>query len=105
MIVVRMELWPGGDESRKKTLGIATICNEGGTVSDTHPPYSVKIMKSPMYAKSPGVWKRGIVKAYPRESKNWGPWELLALALHATIGDRISSLKTYLVSRERRLTK
>jgi len=29
MIVVRVELWPGGDGSKAKSLGLATITNDG----------------------------------------------------------------------------
>ena len=30
MLVVRMEIWPGGDESRKREIGRANIANVGG---------------------------------------------------------------------------
>ena len=52
MIVVRMELWPSGDQSRAQDLGVAIIANEGESATDSNPPYSVRLLKSPKYSKS-----------------------------------------------------
>lgn len=114
MIVVRMELWPGGDQSRAQDLGVAVIANEGKLITshpssglpclkvDDCPPYSVKLLKAAKFSKRPGeVWRAGKVPSYPRADKRWGPWELLALALEATITDRLISLRAYLDRRGR----
>lgn len=96
MIVIRMELWPGGDQTRAIDLGVGVIANQGETGANTHPPYSVRLLKSARFSKRAGeTWRSGTVAAYPRNDKRWGPWELLALALEATIGDRVQSLKRY----------
>lgn len=101
MIVVRMELWPGGDQSRAQDLGVAVIANEGESAMDSHPAYSVRLLKAAKFSKRPGeVWRAGKVPAYPRAGKRWGPWELLALALEATIKDRLISLRAYLDRRK-----
>ena len=31
MMVVRIELWPQGDESQKRELGVAHVANVGGS--------------------------------------------------------------------------
>lgn len=84
MIVVRIELWPGGREAEKREIGVARIANVGGT--ETVGDYDVRLLKSPEYAKNPGLWRRGRVEGFPR--KRLGPWDLLYRALRATIGER-----------------
>lgn len=86
MIVIRLELWPKGDESRKRVLGVGEITNVGGTpeVGD----YRVRLLKSPEYARTPNVgkpWRSGKVEGFPR-TKPYGPWDLLLLALFAALG-------------------
>jgi hypothetical protein len=95
MIVVKLELWPGGDEKRAIDLGKAHIANESNLAEISR--YSVKLLKGAAYsAKAGGVYKTGEVPAYPRKDKRWGPWELLALALEATVGYRVAGLKRHL---------
>jgi hypothetical protein len=95
VIVIKMELWPGGDSSHAQDLGTAIIANESSLADNS--AYSVRLLKGAMYSSSPcTLYKKGEVKAFPRRDKRWGPWELLALALEATIGDRVVSLKRYL---------
>lgn len=85
MIVIRIEMWPLGDESRKRELGVGHIINDGnGSVE--RGDYRVELLKSPEYAKSPGIWKKGRVQNFPR--LRLGPWDLLFRALAATVGDR-----------------
>jgi hypothetical protein len=56
-----------------------------------------KLLKGARYSKRPGeVYKQGQVPAYPGTDRRWGPWELPALALEATVGSRIESLKKHL---------
>ena len=58
MIVCRIEMWPGGDQSRAYDLGCVEIANEGGT--ETHGDYAVRLTKSARLSKRPGTtWKRG----------------------------------------------
>lgn len=90
MIYIRIELWPGGDRRRARTLGEATIANVGGTAAVGD--YEAKLMKSPEYAKRPGVWKKARIEGFPR--LRLGPWELLLAALTACIGDRLTRSST-----------
>lgn len=48
----------------------------------------VELLKSPMYARNPGIWKRGRVIGFARRSRAVGPWDLLYRALHVTVGSR-----------------
>lgn len=86
MIRVTVELIPGGIGA-PVLLGEAIIANDCTGTLDTG-NYDVRLMKSPRYAKSPGVWKRGHVEGFARRSKRVGPWDLLYRALAATVGDR-----------------
>jgi hypothetical protein len=97
MLYVRIELWPGGDRTAARVLGEGTISNVtrrqmalGELPSDRDPTtvgdYVVELMKSPEYAKSSGVWKRGRVEGFPRTTL--GPWDLLFRALAVTVGYR-----------------
>lgn len=85
MIVVRIEMWPHGDERLKREIGAAMITNQGTGTRDAG-NYTVRLMKSAEYARSPGVWKRGEVEGFPR--LRLGPWDLLYRALHATVASR-----------------
>lgn len=95
MIVVKLEMWPSGDESRKVDLGTAHIANLSGLADLS--AYSVRLLKGAAYSRRPGeTYRSGRVPAFPRRDKRWGPWELLALALEATVGDRVERLREYL---------
>jgi len=95
VIVIKVELWPSGDESRKRDLGTAHIFNMSDLANVSR--YGVRLLKGAHYSSRPGtLYKEGTVEAFPRADKRWGPWELIALALESTIGDRINSLKRYL---------
>lgn len=96
MIVVKLELWPGGDESRKEDLGTAQVVNTAVSSPDMG-SYDVRLLKGAKYSRHAGdIWKQGTVLRFPRLSEHWGPWELLALALEATVGRRVADLKRYL---------
>lgn len=100
MIVIKLELWPGGDPNRARDLGSATIHNVTNLADDS--AYEVRLLKGEHYAgKNAGkLYRRGRVESFPRRDKRFGPWELLALALEATVGDRIERLK--MILRERK---
>lgn len=82
MIVVTVELWPGGSESAKRHLGTATITNDAtGTLTRSN--YKVVLSKR----GQPGsVWKRSHVINFPR--KLLGHWDLLMCGLAAICGPR-----------------
>ena len=86
MIVIRVEMWPHGDESRKSELGIAYVANDGTGTSQVG-NYDVQLMKSAsMGARRSGVWKTGRVEGFPR--LRLGQWDLIFRALLATVGYR-----------------
>lgn len=82
MIVVRVELWPKGDQQRARLLGLMRIANDGSG-SEALGNYHVTIDKSPEYAKRPGIYRRGRVQGFRRRL---GPWPLLQAALTACLG-------------------
>lgn len=95
MIVVKLELWPGGDESRKEDLGTALIANVSNLADLSS--YSVVLKKGARYSNNSGeTWRTGTVESFPRNDSRWGPWELLALALEVVVGKRIWSLRQFL---------
>ena len=80
MIKVIVELWPGGDESRKKTLATGTIANLGtGSLSSGN--YFVDLQD-----KAGRPWRHGTVIGFPR--KRLLAWDLLCRALDACVGHR-----------------
>lgn len=85
MIVCKIEMWPGGDQSRAYDLGCVEIANEGGTT--THGDYAVRLTKSAKLSRRPGTtWKRGAVQRFPRQ--RLGAYDLLLRALANIVGDR-----------------
>lgn len=85
MIVIKVEMWPLGDESKAYEIGRGVIANDG-TGTDERGNYDVRLLKSDVYAKRPGVWKKGRVEGFPR--RVLGPWDLLFRALRACVADR-----------------
>lgn len=90
-MVIRIELWPKGDEARKREIGVAHIANTGASPDPNIGHYTVKLFKSLEYAKREGIWKRGRVMNFPR--LKYGTWDLLLLALLASLGrERVTKL-------------
>jgi hypothetical protein len=86
MIVVTVEMWPGGDRTHKKTLGIAHIINDG-TGDALRGDYDVRLYKWTTDTASPmHVWKTGRVRGFARQSR--GPWDLLFVALKGIVEGR-----------------
>lgn len=93
MIVIRIELWPGGSHERRKTIAVGTIANTGGT--EARGEYGARFYGagngatrdiSHVYEKLARVgrdprepWRVAYVKGFPR--KREGAWALLMLAL------------------------
>jgi hypothetical protein len=94
MIVIRLEMWPGGREENKYELGTGTITNVG-TGTEERGQYRIQLLKCARYAKTAGVWKRGVVLNFPRQ--RLGPWDLLLRCLIACCGDRSELDVTQLV--------
>lgn len=75
MLVVKLEVWPGGDESRAEEIARATLTNITGPGAVADYQMSIKGPK-PQYFE-------GIVRGHCRRR---GPWRLLQLALECTAG-------------------
>jgi hypothetical protein len=57
----RIELVPGGDETRARLIGVVEIANVGGTAELGN--YSVVLKKTPPFAGAlRAAWKRGLLK-------------------------------------------
>lgn len=78
MIVVKVELWPGGREERKREIGRMTLANDcRTTITDPNRgSYNVKLMRRGTTDK---VQKTTRVEDYPR--KSYPVWELVRRAL------------------------
>ena len=82
MLVVRIELWPGGCEDRKRTLATGTITNLG-TGSKTRGNYFADLRDA-----AGRLWRHGTVTNFPR--KRLLAWDLLHRVLRNLLGDRDS---------------
>lgn len=80
MIVVKMELWPGGDHTRARILGIIQIANDGtGDVNFGN--YTVEASHAGKYFnKRKEPYRRGRVRGFRRILS---PYRLLSRALAA----------------------
>jgi len=86
MVVVKIELWPGGDPSKARPLGEMRISNDG-TGTEERGNYDVELAHAGKYYGRPGNWKTGRAMGYLR---TLSPYHLVQLALNATIGRRSS---------------
>jgi len=85
VIVVKIEMWPKGDESRAREIGRTYIYNAGGTAE--RGDYEVRVSrKAKEFKHEPrkvlsgeGFARTGSVKDYPRKSYN--VWRLITRAL------------------------
>lgn len=84
MIVVKIELWPLGDQAQARVIGQARIANDGTGTSELG-NYDVALAHAGAYAGKPGVWKRGRVE---RHRRALSPYHLVARALQAALGGR-----------------
>lgn len=89
MIVVKLEMWPGGREEGKYDLGRIEIANDAKTTlkDRTLGSYVVKLFKSTAHgATKPGIWRKGRVEEFPR--KRLGAYDLVFRALQKVLGER-----------------
>lgn len=91
MIVIKVEMWPGGNESRAQEFARATITNQisttqqtGGHLGDYVIHLSGGIWGRPECQKR--IWRSGRVFDFNRRSR--GIWDLLYLGLRGLVGDR-----------------
>lgn len=81
MIVIRVEMWPGGDRARAYPLGSAHIINDG-TGTRTRGNYIVKLFGKQDRPLEPA----GAVARFPRAAMH--VWDLIYCCLRATRGRR-----------------
>jgi len=97
MIVITVELWPGGLEQHKELLGTGIIANDS-TGTDTRGNYRycfskrgetiAQLLKKKAW-KFGRAWKTGTVLNFPRKQLN--AWDLLGLALASALMTRWGS--------------
>ena len=87
MIVVKIELWPLGAESRKREIGRMYIANVGGDVE--RGDYQVAVCRrgsdavpAPILPNGPKATRTGEVRDYPRLAYN--VWRLITRALKSS---------------------
>lgn len=86
MIIVKIEMWPEGDESKAREIGRTYISNVGGSL--TRGDYAVRVCREGNFEYAPratregkGFLRTGRVESYPRASYN--VWRLVSRALRA----------------------
>lgn len=82
MIVVKVELWPHGDESKARELSRAFISNDLKTTAETrgeYGSYECKFMQSQQFNPSK-VWKKSRAKFIHRTKR--GVWDILFVGLY-----------------------
>jgi len=87
MVRVTVELLPFGAETRKRHLGTMEISNDGSG-GETVGNYRVRLSK---WSRPDSTWRTGEVMGFQRRRR--GPWDLLLVALLATVGDRLPKAK------------
>jgi hypothetical protein len=82
MLVIKIELWPLGDQTRKRDLGTMFIVNNGNG-NKTLGSYEIMLSKW----GSPDVpWRVGVVAGFDRLKGS--PWDLMRRAIIAATGQR-----------------
>lgn len=80
MIVIRVELWPCGYETRKKILGTMRIVNDG-TGTDKRGNYYADVLRAKSSVKRPkSSLRHATINDWPRKSRP--VWDLVLECLH-----------------------
>lgn len=83
MLVVKLEVWPGGDQSRAYKVGEAYIVNDmTGTPEKGN--YDVSLSHSGKHVQREGIWRRGKVM---RHLRKLSPYHLVWKALKEALYD------------------
>jgi hypothetical protein len=87
MIRVTVELVSAIAPERNRVLGVALLTNDGETSWATGGRLGdYRVTLSKWAPKLTETWKQGTIAAFDRKKR--GPWDLLFLALRATVGSR-----------------
>lgn len=89
MIVIRVEMWPGGDKSKRRLMALGVITNLGTASSRARGDYSVILSRVSRTATNSDqtrkmIWKRGRVLGFKRDA--FSVWYLLGTALYTLLG-------------------
>jgi hypothetical protein len=99
MLVLRVEMWPGGDVTKKRTIGLAALALQGVTPEGVR-SYVVKLFKAPEFGgpatdeavlSDPAVWRQGVVTGHVAGPR--GTWDLIGGALKVLLSERLNSYK------------
>lgn len=99
MLVLRVEMWPGGDAAKKHTIGLAALALQGVTPEGVR-SYAVKLFKAPEFGgpatdeallNTPAVWRQGFVTGHVAGPR--GTWDLIGGALKVMLGERLNFYK------------
>lgn len=82
MVVIRIEMWPGGDQSKAYPLGTMAVANKDVDAVTGLRSYNWQISKF----DGTGVWKKGSIGRH--NPKTHGPWDLLYRILALAVGTR-----------------
>lgn len=83
MIVVKIEIWPLGNHTKSRLLGVCSIVNDG-TGDKKLGNYNVKLSHAEKYLDTKkGTWKKGKVENHRRALS---PYHLVCKALQACLG-------------------
>lgn len=83
MLVIKIELWPFGNEKKSKEICRAYIANDGITSSETdgeYGSYNAQFMQSDRYDPKK-IWRIGHAENIHRRKR--GPWDILYLCLRS----------------------
>lgn len=85
MIVVKIELWPHGDETKKYDIGYAVIALNAVSKDRKIGNYDVALSHSGTYFNKDGIWKSGEVIGHNRGDS---PYHLIAKALESALSNK-----------------
>lgn len=81
MLVITAELWPGGDKTRKRTIGEMLIANESELAPVSS--YSVAIFQAADPGSGAAAWRSALVVDGHRRAD--GAWALVRAILDQTL--------------------
>lgn len=85
MVVVRVELWPGGNAAKATEIGRVVIANDGKSLKPNEGSYRVALAHGGMYWGRSGSWLGGTIKRHQRDRS---PYHLVLAAIRAALGGR-----------------
>lgn len=83
MVVVKIELWPKGDQSAAKQIGEIRIALVASTDQGKTADYAVELRHAGRFWGRPGNWKTGKLLSHVRELS---PYHLVMRAIAACVG-------------------